>query len=381
MPRRYRLPRLDSQPVARVVTLVAVLLPLLPLRGLVVPADNAGYLDFIEAAPSAHGGGDLTAKQYVGIFYSWVEAVIPYWVFTNAVFFLYLWFATLAIRTFSAYMVAIVLTLPMFIHFNYVSKEAILGFLAVLGVLATIAFGKRIGQYTLIAGVVAFAIFVRPYYALPIAATAIVMLFGRRRGIAVILLGVIASLLVFPLPFEILEGSRRQMYLAGVLSFGTRSLYPNVVIDDTIPLQWESMVNYAIVAFETLVPMSWTISLKDVFAQLFILAVLVLVIASAKVSDRLFSTFGISLILTVPLFSPDLGTSMRHIAAAALYLHLGVALQRMYDGGRLDFRPQQVLPIYELKPQPHRQRRIRQGPSRHPRFGGEDPRMAPDSPV
>lgn len=337
--------RLRVQTATRLLTMAALLIPLIPLRGLVVPADHIGYLEFIQEAGSL-SDTDLSAKQYVGIFYHFIGMVMPVTLFTNVVFLIYIYFATLAIRTISAYGIALVVSLPMFIHFNYVSKEGILGFLAVLGVLATLAFGKRIGQVVLVGGVIIFAVFVRPYYVLPITATALVLWLGMKRGLLVVAVGLIVVLIVFPYPFEVLESSRRQMYLASVYKFGTRTVYPNIWIDTHAPLQLQSIANYLVVLVETLVPISWTSSLKDLFAQIFMIAVLVMMVSSRRSSDQLFTNFGIFLILTVPFFSPDLGTSMRHIAAAALYIHMGIALQRIYEGGRLGFRPQQVWPIY-----------------------------------
>lgn len=343
---RWQFSDLHSRYSLRLLTFFAILLPLIPLRGIIAPADHAGYIELIQEAGNLQNRSGLSAKQYIGIFYNIVEKIMPYWVFTNGVFFLYLFFITLAIRTLSAYFIALVVTLPMFIHFNYVSKEAILGFLAMSGVISTLLFGKKPGKITLIVGVIIFAIFVRPYYVIPITATAAVMLLGMKRGLILLFVGLILTLLTFPLPFEMLEGSRRQMYLMSIYKFGTRTVYPNIWIDDHYPLQLQSVVNYVIVFFETLFPISWASSLKDMFAQIFMCSSAILVFTSMRSSDRMFATFGLFLILTVPFFSPDLGTSMRHISAAVLYLHIGIALQRVYDGGKLGFRPLQLLPIY-----------------------------------
>lgn len=327
-------------------TLLAIIVPLIPLRGIVVPADHQGYLRFIDQAAELGSASDLSSKQYVGLFYSYVEAVMPYWVFTNVVLVVYLYYATLAIRTLSAYLVALIVTLPMFSHFNYVSKEAILAFVAVLAMLATLAFGKRSGQVTLVVGLVLFAIFVRPYYAIPLVGTALVAFLGLKRGLWVALAAFAGVMFFYTEPLEALEASRQQMYRASLYSFGTRTVYPNVWVGGDAPLQLQVVANYFIVLAETLVPVSWTLTLKDIYAQVFVVAIIVLAVGALKTSDRLVAIFGILLVLTVPFFSPDLGTSMRHIAAAAFYLHLGIALQRVYEGRPLAFRPLELRPIY-----------------------------------
>jgi hypothetical protein len=339
------LPKLSARTSVRILLVLAILLPLVPLRGLIAPADHAGYLKLIDEADLGHTTG-LSSKQYVGLFYSFVERIVPYWVFTNAVLITYLYFATLAIRTLSAYMIAVVVTLPMFIQFNYVSKEAILGLVGVLGVSVTLVFGKRAGRVAFVAGLLLFAVFVRPYYAIPIAGTAVVAIFGLRRGLW-LALGVFAFILFFyTQPLEAIEANRQRMYIASVGSFGTRTVYPNVSLGGDALFQVDVIRNYLIVLGETLFPVSWTQALKDLYAQVFMICITMLVVGSLKTGDRLVAIFGVFLMLTVPFFSPDLGTSLRHIAAAAFLLHLGIALQRIYDGGSLTFRPQQLLPIY-----------------------------------
>ncbi len=341
----YKAP-LDEKLSLRLLTMFLILAPMIPLRDIIAPNDQQGYLEYVANAADASEGSLAFGKVAVGLFFAKINSLFPYWVFTNTVFGVYLFYMSLSVRTLTAYMMVVIITLPMFIHFNYISKEAILLFIAVTGFFTARSFGRIKGIWTVAIGVIIFAVFIRTYYVLPIFATALVLWLGWQRGIIVILIGIGLSMLVFPKPFIMLEESRQTMYYVNVYKFNARSVFPYLNQDADLPMQLRSVINYGIVLFDTLFPLTWTRTIKDIFAQMFFFSLVGLCIAAIRKGDRVFSAFGFFVVLTVPFFVPDLGTAMRHTSAAATFLLLGIAFRTFDEGGAHPFRPTQVYPVF-----------------------------------
>ena len=333
----------------RLFVLAMLFLILFPMRTLITPADHDGYLKLMNEASSVVSDGNLTSKQNVGRFYALVESLFPYWVFTNGIFFIYLFSITRTTKTASSFLLVLITALPMFIHFNYISKEGILGLIAITSLYSTKIIGKKAGYFLFFLCIVFFATKIRPYYAIPIAATLSLICFGDKKGLWVIIFIGLISFLFYPIPFELLEVNRHQMYLMSIVKHGTRTVYPGIILDSAIELHYRSIINYLVVSINSIFPLVWTFTLKDVFAQLFILSMLVLIIKAFKYGDKVFVRFGVFLTLTIPFFSPDLGTTIRHVSAAAMFLHIGVLVNLDLKTSQGTLRCFQISPLYLIK--------------------------------
>ncbi|KAA9007832.1 hypothetical protein [Histidinibacterium aquaticum] len=328
----------------RVSVAVLLALPLWPLRGLIAPADHAGYIDFVQEAGGLRDLSGLSAKLYVGVFFDAVERAMPWRVFTNGVLAAYLLCLAAALRSLGGYALALVLTLPVIIHLDYISKEAILVFLLLCAVATARGVGRRAGHAVLVAGLAAFALFIRPYYALPLAAALAVAALGWWRGSLAVGAGLAAMALAFPWPLAQLEAAREAMYVASQTRFGTRTIYPGVSLDPETGPALRAVQNYLAVLRGSLLPVTWTATVKDLYAQVFALAFVALARGAVRRGDPLFAGFGVFMALTVPFFSPDLGTSLRHVAAAATFLWAALALGRAGES-RAGGSAMQILPV------------------------------------
>lgn len=318
---------------------------MLPMRGVITPNDHAGYVEFVQEAQSYNSILGLNAKQFIGWFYLQIGKIMPYFVFTNLIFFSYLYYCSRKIKNITECVIFTIITFPMFIYFNYITKESILLLIIMLYILVNHNegnqnFKSRILFFTLISF---FALFVRPYYAIPIAFSALTLSIGWKKSVLISLISAILIFIIKPTPFLVLEEIRQTMYFVNSYIHGARSMFPFIETSfEHIRIQ--SIQNWALVMSYIITPAIWDPTLKGMYAQIHTIMLVAVSIQSMRYGDKQLSSFGISLLLVIPFFAPDLGTWIRHSSAASFFLFTSLVYAR--KNSKLAFSISKIRPFW-----------------------------------
>ena len=318
---------------------------MLPMRGVITPNDHAGYVEFVQEAQTYNSIFGLNAKQFIGWVYLQIGKIMPYFVFTNMIFFSYLYYCSRKIKNVTECAIFTILTFPMFIYFNYITKESILLLIILLSIFAYHNDGKHAikSRVLFFALISAFALFVRPYYAIPIAFSALTLSLGWKKSIIISLISALLVFIIKPVPFLLLEDIRQTMYFVNTYIHGARSMFPFIETSGE-HVRIQSVQNWALVLSYIVTPAIWDPTLKGMYAQIHAIMLVIVCIQSMKYGDKQLSSFGIALLLVIPFFAPDLGTWIRHSSAASFFLFTSLVYAR--KNSRFAFSISKVRPFW-----------------------------------
>ena len=140
----------------------------------------------------------------------------------------------------------------------------------------------KLGQISLVILLGMFTITIKPYYISPRFASLGVLLLGWKLSPIAFPVVLFLTFLVFLTPFEMMEGACQRMYFTDIYKHGVRSVFLGIITDTNLPLIIKFSLNYCISLLHILFPLAWTLTIKDVFARTFILALCFLTTVSIR---------------------------------------------------------------------------------------------------
>lgn len=313
---------------------LVLLIALLPTRSLIAPSDHQGYLDYVSDARGMSGLSGYGGKEWVGFIFYNLDRIAPFWVITNAMFFIYLFLVCSNIRSFAEVAIFYVLSVPMFVYFGYITKESIMMMILLGTAFTWLRFGERPATIVFIALFSLFAIAIRPYYAVPIVLALASLRYDWKR-IATVAACVVPFVIAFwSAPFQMTEQARLMMFYKNEYVWGSRTVFPFLFTDNDIPAQLRALGNYCLSLIYVSTPLVWSQTLKEIFAQLHFVFLVIVTVQALRYGKRLLTYFGIGILIMLPLFIPDLGTWVRHSSAVCFFFFLAIYLARREQQSR-----------------------------------------------
>lgn len=218
------------------------------------------------------------------------------------------------------------LILPAMLFFSRPSKEILLSPVTFL-VLALLCL--RIGGLGRVLAVAAcyllYAYFVREYFVIITAVFAALMLLAHlpwRLGLLLCFLGLAGLSFAPPWLFEVLQGPRDaiNLFRTALTTVGTQSAFMNPLPPDSLP---NFVYNYGYALLRLNLPVLFEIRAQEVFllavaAATFSLAAFGLRRGGAR--ERACALLVLAHAMTLALFEPDLGSYLRHLTSATIFL-------------------------------------------------------------
>lgn len=307
---------------------LVLLIALLPTRAFIAPSDHQGYLEYVSDARGLSGLSGLGGKEWVGILFYNLEQVAPFWIVTNAMFVIYLFLVCSHIRSFAEVAVLYVISVPMFVYFDYITKESIVMMVLLATVFVWLRFGQKPAAFVFLFMFSLYAVAIRPYYAVAIVLALASLRYDWKR--IALVMGCVAPFVIafWSAPFEMTERARLIMFFKNEYVWGSRTVFPFLFTDADIPVQLRALGNYALSLFYLGTPLLWSQTIKEVFAQIHFFFFVILTVQAVRYGKPLFTYFGVGILIMLPFFIPDLGTWVRHSSAVCFFFFLGIYLAR-----------------------------------------------------
>lgn len=198
----------------------------IPAKIIFTPNDHAGYLEYIDQVKSDGVSDEAKGKVYVGLVYSYIGKVIPYGVFTNIVFLVFIIIFSSRVRNYFTLLAVGVLVAPISAYFGYVTKEALILLILVLAHLCYSRRGRKAGVIVMLAMLFLFSIFVRIYYLPFIIIAVFIAQFGMRRVLLPSFFFGVVGLLLFPEVLSFLYVTKYEMWARLKFESSVVTLFP-----------------------------------------------------------------------------------------------------------------------------------------------------------
>lgn len=293
-----------------------------------ISADSNMILDELWLAVQGTGGGSHYVTALV--FHAIPQALLTPFVFTIGAVYILLIYGRNAHP--GTLLLCGLLLLPALLFLPRPSKEILLSpvtFL-VLGLLCLRIGG--LGRVLAVAACyLAYAYTVREYFVIIAAVFAVLMLLAAlpwRWGLLLCLLGLAGLSFAPPLLFELLQGPRDAVNLVrmAVMTVGTQSAFMNPLPPDSLP---NFIYNYGYALLRLNLPVFFQIRPQEIFLLTVVVTTFSLVgfgLRHGGPKERACALLVLAHALTLALFEPDLGSYLRHLTSATLYLAPVLAL-------------------------------------------------------
>ncbi len=293
---------------------------------------------------AARGGGQAFEGSYAtaAFFYGVLGEFRGLFIALMALLFFYI--SMRHQQTAISVMIVVFLVFPAVVFFlTQFNKDTLL--IPFLAVVCVALYSRSMGSLTQIAIIVVmyvvYALLFRVYYALILLTFLSLMMFismPRIQKFATIaFLPFLAMLVFFLVPpeyFDELTKSRDLINATRSSVAGSRTMFFNAVVPDG-PVAF--IINY-LNAFRYLnLPLLHSLSLTELFLQIYVVAALGMAVIMAGHSSFAIRACGVMFLSHVALlicFEPDLGSYLRHLASAAPFLATGLALGTLEKGSR-----------------------------------------------
>ncbi len=229
-------------------------------------------------------------------------------------------------------LLCVLLLLPVLLFLSRPSKEVVL---SPLTFLVLSLFCLRIGGLGRVLAVsacyLAYAYLVREYFVIITAVFAGLMLLAHlpwRWGLVLCLLGLVGLSFAPPWLFEVLQGPRDLINLlrVGISSVGTNSAFMNPLPPDSLP---NFIYNYGYALIRLNLPVFFEVRPQEILLLVVALTTFGLVgfgVRFGGAKERACALLVLAHALTLTLFEPDLGSYLRHLTSATIYLAPVLAL-------------------------------------------------------